>query len=595
MGMHEIFKGIRLFRASAPSRLLRAVLLACVALMAQAPLAHATFHEVLVSELYPGSVASPQSSFLELRMYNDEQNLVGGHTVTLYQADGSPIHTFTFPTDLPGKGVNQQTMLVGDSAVAEAFGVTPDLVDAGFNIPAAGGAACWDGLDCVSWGSFSGQTAPSSGIPVDQGGIPDGKAIERRITGGACSNWLEPADDTNDSDSDFFDATPSPVSYATVPVTPTCTPPLPTPTVTLDTKPPSSTKSTEAKFAFHASSEATGFECRLDLGSYKDCTAGAEVAYSGLAEGAHSFRVRASNANGVGTPSIYAWTVDLTPPTAKISSHPADPSPGNSASFRYGSSDGGTKFECRLSPLEVVFTPCTAQPKVYSSLVDGKYEFEVLAIDNAGNVQAAPTAFTWTVDNSLLDETPPETAILSKPADPSTSPVASFTYSSNEPGSSFQCKLDGGNFSGCPGAGITYSGLAEGPHTFQVRAIDASHNTDPTPAGYSFSVVLPGSGPAGPGTTAAPSGPKSRGGVPNTTIAKQATRTHDRTPTFRFGASKAGASFQCKLDGGPFRGCSSPLTTKKLGYGSHTLRVRAVVKGATDPTPAKLTFRIVKG
>ncbi|HWI96128.1 MAG TPA: hypothetical protein VNS60_08700, partial [Solirubrobacterales bacterium] len=390
-------------------------------------------------------------------------------------------------------------------------------------------------------------------------------------------------------------AAPSPVSYATVPVTPTCTPPLPTPSVTLDSKPPNSSNSTEAEFAFHASSEATGFECRLDLGSYKDCTAGAKITYPGLAEGSHSFRVRASNANGVGTPSIYGWTVDLTPPTAKISSHPVDPSPGNSASFRYGSSDGGSKFECRLSPLETSFTPCTTQPKVYSSLADGEYEFEVLAIDNAGNVQSAPTTFTWTVDNSLLDETPPETTILSKPTDPSASPVASFTYGSNEPGSGFQCKLDGGNFSGCPSAGITYSGLAEGPHTFQVRAIDASHNTDPTPAGYSFSVVLSPSGPAGPGAALTPAGRKSKGRAPNTTIAKQASRTHDRTPTFRFSASKSGASFQCKLDRGSFRSCRSPLTTKKLSYGPHVLQVRAIVKGATDPTPAKFNFKIVKG
>jgi hypothetical protein len=562
---------------------------------AQVPSAHATFHEVLISELYPGSAAAPQSSFLELQMYSPEQNLVGGHTVTLYEADGSPIHTFAFPSDLPGKGVNQQTMLVGDTGVAEAFGVMPDLVDAGFNIPAAGGAACWDGLDCVSWGSFSGQTAPSSGIPVDQAGIPDGKAIERRITGGDCSNWLEPADDTNDSDSDFFDATPNPVSYATVPATPACTPPLPTPVVTLDSKPPNSTKSTEAKFEFHASSEATGFECRLDLGSYKDCTAGAKISYPGLAEGTHSFRVRASNANGVGAPTTYGWTVDLTAPTAKISSHPLDPSPGNSASFRYGSSDGGSKFECRLSPLEASFSPCDTQPKVYSSLADGKYEFAVLAIDNAGNVQAAPTVFPWTVNNSLLDETPPETAILTRPADPSSSPVATFTYSSTEAGSTFQCKLDGGSFSSCPSGGITYTGLAEGPHTFQVRAIDTSHNTDPTPAGYSFSVVLAGGGAPAAGTGPAPVGGKSASRAPNTSIAKQATRIHDRTPTFRFSASKPGARFQCKLDGGAFRNCRSPLTTEKLSYGSHTLQVRAVLKGAADPTPAKFSFKIVKG
>ena len=562
--------------------------------MVAAQSAQATFHEVLIRELYPGSAAAPQSGFLELQMYSPEQNLVKNHSITLYDAGGSAIETFVFPGDLPGIGLDQQTMLVGDSGVQEAFGVTPDLVDAGFNVPAAGGAACWDGLDCVAWGDFSGQTAPVSGIPVDPAGIPDGKAIERRITGGTCSNRLEPGDDTNDSDSDFFDADPTPQSYATVPTPPACTPPPPTPTVTIDSKPASFTKSTEANFAFHASPAATGFECRLDAGSYEDCTAGAAVAYSGpISEGPHAFRVRAANANGVGAPTSYSWTVDLTAPTAKVTSHPADPSPGNSASFRYGSSDGGSKFECRLTPLESSFSACDTQPKVYSGLANGDYEFEVRAIDNAGNVQPVPTAFAWTVDNSLLDETPPETSIVSRPADPSTSPVASFTYSSNEAGSSFQCKLDGGSFSGCPDGGITYSGLAEGPHSFQVRAVDASHNIDPTPAGYSFTVVLAGT-PSSAGAPAA-SARRAGGGAPNTTIAKQAARLRDRTPTFRFSASKPGSSFQCKLDSGPFRGCRSPLTTKKLGFGPHTLLVRAVAQGATDPTPAKLKFKIVKG
>jgi hypothetical protein len=570
------------------------MLLSYIVLMVPAPLAQATFHEVLISQLYPGSLVAPQSSFLELQMYSPGQNFVKNHSITVYGASGTAIGTFVFPDDLPGEGVDQQTMLVGDSGVQEAFGVTPDLVDAGFNLPAAGGAACWDGLDCVSWGNFSGQTIPSSGIPVDTAGIPDGKAIERRISGGTCSNRLEPADDSDDSDSDFFDATPSPQSYATVPTPPVCTPPPPTPTVTIDSKPPNFTNSTEAKFSFHPSSEATGFECRLDLGSYKDCTAGAKIDYPGpLAEGSHNFRVRASNANGVGTPASYSWTVDLTAPTAKVTNHPTDPSPGNSSSFRYGSDDGGSKFECRLTPLESSFSACDAQPKVYSGLADGDYEFEVRAIDNAGNVQSAPTTFSWTVDNSLLDETPPETAILSKPTDPSTSPVAAFTYSSNEPGSTFQCKLDGGSFSGCPIGGVTYSGLAEGPHTFQVRAIDASHNIDPTPAGYSFTIALTGAAPISTGGASAPSG-RAPSAAPNTTIAKQAARLHDRTPTFRFSASKSGASFQCKLDGGAFRSCRSPLTTKKLGFGSHSLQVRAVVQGVTDPTPAKFNFKIVK-
>lgn len=591
--MHQIFKGIRRFRASTGGRLLGGATLACLALLAFAPLAHATFHLIYISEVHPGSVANPQSSYVELQMYDAEENFVIGRAVTLHNATGATIGTFTFPADLPSPSVDQQTILVGDDGVEAAFGVKPDMINSAFNVPASGGAACWEGLDCVAWGNFSGSTTPSSGVPVDAPGIPDGSSIERRISRGTCANRLDEKDDSDDSDTDFFDAVPSPQSYATVPTPPACTPPSPTPVITIDGKPASVTKSTSANFAFHGTPAATGFECRLDLGAYVDCDSGA-IAYAGpLTEGLHTFRARGSNANGTGTPTTYSWKVDLTAPSASLTAKPSNPSPGKTASFRYSSNEAGSKFDCRLEPLEVAFADCSTQPKVYSNLADGNYEFLVRAIDPAGNAQPAPTVYAWTVDNSLEDKTPPETTIGSKPSDPSGSPVASFTYSSNEPGSSFQCKLDGGNFNSCPAAGISYSGLTEGAHVFQVRAIDSSSNVDPSPAGYSFSVVL--GMPAAGGSLGPPALPTPKQSKPNTTIASASAKTRDRTPTFRFGSSQSGAKFQCKLDAGPYVSCRSPFTTKKLGFGKHVLQVRAVVGRASDPTPAKLSFKVVKG
>jgi hypothetical protein len=573
-------------------RLLAGALLTCLALLVPAAPAFGTFHLIYVSEVHPGSAAQPQSSYVELQMYDDGENFVGGHSVTLHNSTGGTIGTFTFPNDLPGSGVDQQTILVGDDGVEAAFGVKPDMISSAFNVPAAGGAACWEGLDCVSWGNFSGSTSPSSGVPVDPPGIPDGSAIARRITRGTCANLLDENDDTSDSDTDFVDAAPSPQSYATVPSPPACTPPAPTPVVTIDSKPGNTTNSTAASFTFHGTPVASGFECRLDLSAYVDCDSG-EISYAGpLLEGIHTFRVRGSNANGTGTSTLYSWKVDLTAPSASLTANPKDPSSGKSASFRYSSNEAGSKFECRLEPLEVAFTACNTQPKVYPSLADGEYEFFVRAIDTAGNVQPTPTAFPWTVDNSLEDKTPPETTIDSKPTDPSGSPIASFTYSSNEPGSSFQCKLDGGSFTSCPAAGITYSGLAEGAHAFQVRATDTSNNTDPSPAGYSFSVVL-GAAATSPSLTPAALPPKLPP-TPSTTIAKASAKTRDRTPTFRFSSSQSGVKFQCKLDGGPYVACRSPFTTKKLGYGKHVLQVRAVLGQASDPTPAKLNFKVVK-
>src|SRR5439155_968720 len=54
-------------------------------------------------------------------------------------------------------------------------------------------------------------------------------------------------------------------------------------------------------------------------------------------------------------------------------------------------------------------------------------------------------------------------------------------------GSTFQCALDGGGFAPCASP-QTYSALASGNHTFQVRATDPAGNTDPTPASFTWTV-----------------------------------------------------------------------------------------------------------
>ncbi len=88
-----------------------------------------------------------------------------------------------------------------------------------------------------------------------------------------------------------------------------------------------------------------------------------------------------------------------------------------------------------------------------------------------------------------VDATPPDTTIVSGPPNPSSSPSASFEFSSSETGSTFQCSLDGAVFANCSSP-TSYSGLAEGPHTFQVRATDPADNTDPSPAAYSWTVAI---------------------------------------------------------------------------------------------------------
>jgi hypothetical protein len=85
------------------------------------------------------------------------------------------------------------------------------------------------------------------------------------------------------------------------------------------------------------------------------------------------------------------------------------------------------------------------------------------------------------------DTTPPDTTITSGPTGTTRSTSASFSFDSSEPGSSFQCQVDGGAFQACTSP-MALSGLAQGAHNFQVRAIDAAGNFDPTPASRAWTI-----------------------------------------------------------------------------------------------------------
>ena len=201
--------------------------------------------------------------------------------------------------------------------------------------------------------------------------------------------------------------------------------------------------------------------------------------YSGLAEGAHTFQVRQTDTAGnTGAAASRSWTVDTIAPAAPtITVGPTGLTNQTSASFSF-TGEAGATFQCSLDG--AAFAACTS-PKAYSGLADGAHAFQVRQIDTAGNtVPAANRA--WTVDS-----TPPDTVIDAAPSDPSAADV-SFDFSSPDGGVAFECELDGGGFSVCSSP-ASYAGLASGPHTFDVRAIDsAGKDVDPTPASFTWSV-----------------------------------------------------------------------------------------------------------
>jgi glucose/arabinose dehydrogenase/PKD repeat protein len=110
------------------------------------------------------------------------------------------------------------------------------------------------------------------------------------------------------------------------------------------------------------------------------------------------------------------------------------------------------------------------------------------AKDLAGNPLDQDKSWSFTTAAAPpADTTPPETTITSGPSATVNSTSATFEFSSSEAGSTFECRLDSTTFSSCTSP-QQYSGLAEGSHTFEVRATDAAGNTDAIPASRTWTV-----------------------------------------------------------------------------------------------------------
>jgi len=261
------------------------------------------------------------------------------------------------------------------------------------------------------------------------------------------------------------------------------------PATVIDSGPSGVTNNPSPSFAFHSPDSGVSFECRLDAssgGAWAPCSSPKD--YTGLAQGSHKFEVRAIDAaaNVDPTPAVRSFSVDTAPPNTLMDSGPTGATNNPSPSFAFHSPQAGTTFECRLDASSGgAWAPCSS-PKDYTGLAEGPHKFEVRAIDPAGNADPTPALRSFRVDT-----TPPNTLIDSGPTGATNNPSPSFTFHSPQSGTTFECRLDassGGSWAPCSSP-KGYINLALGPHKFEVRAIDAATNADPTPAARSFRIV----------------------------------------------------------------------------------------------------------
>lgn len=86
---------------------------------------------------------------------------------------------------------------------------------------------------------------------------------------------------------------------------------------------------------------------------------------------------------------------DDSKPNTTITAGPRNPTTARIATFRFTSSQAGSKFECKH--MAGPWTACTS-PRTYRSLAFGSHTFRVRAIDPSGNIDATPAVRTWRIN-----------------------------------------------------------------------------------------------------------------------------------------------------------------------------------------------------
>ena len=212
-------------------------------------------------------------------------------------------------------------------------------------------------------------------------------------------------------------------------------------------------------------------------------------------QGPHTFEVRAPDAAGAPdpTPASRTFTVDTIAPDTTITGGPTR----HRRARRARRSRSPRPRPARRSSARSTAPPSAPARRATPGLGQGAHTFQVRATDAAGNIDAHARDADLDRRHRRArhdDHRRPDAA-------PSHVDERDVHVHLDRDRRDVPVPLDGAAFGACPAG---YTGLAQGSHTFQVRAIDAAGNIDATPASRTWTVdtVAPDTtitgGPSGP-------------------------------------------------------------------------------------------------
>jgi hypothetical protein len=329
---------------------------------------------------------------------------------------------------------------------------------------------------------------------------------------------------------------------------------------------------------FFSDDPGADYTCRLDehgdasddAAAFTPCTSG--DTYPGLTTGTYTIHVKATDSAGNTSSETRSFDVDITPPSVSINEPVIN---AGAATITFSSNETAT-FECRLDrPTgDGAFAPC-ASGETYSSLTTGDHTIHVRATDAANNAHTETLEFDVDMDQ-------PTTTIQSVTV---ADDAATVTFTSNETGTRFECKLGGGSYAPCS-SGVKFSGLANGSYTVSVRAMDTAGNIGPADE-ESFQIAVTTGGDTGGGGNTGDGGTGGGGGTTTDTTAPDLAFLTKSVRASRKGAVK----LRVKCPAGEVR-C---VVTVVLKQGRKTVGSKSVsVLGGTERSPKLRLANVAK-
>ncbi|MBP9054418.1 MAG: hypothetical protein KBF94_17505, partial [Ilumatobacteraceae bacterium] len=194
----------------------------------------------------------------------------------------------------------------------------------------------------------------------------------------------------------------------------------------------------------------------LEVGSALDLNGGTIVEPSGWNAGT----------DVIGVDDCSGIKIDAVAPETTITAQPNNPTANTSATFVFSGNDSDSGVASFEASLDGGAYAVVTSPASFTGLSDGGHTFAVRAIDAAGNLDATPASYTWTVDTTAPDS--PVITSLSSTAIGGTA----------EPGATVEVFREGTSLgtttAGADGSwSLTITPLADGDYSLTAQATDA--------------------------------------------------------------------------------------------------------------------------